>query len=190
MSTLIPRTRAKVHPFNIHLVKQDKKEFLAVNYHSRLFTGMTLKDKYLNFEQLSITGLDFLEPVPSSFPGKNFYCVLEVQISNLLPIKANIVWVEGDSKAEELNPIVFEDTTNLRQVKSRTIIGVYVFDGEQIAGTLSPDFGGVKTGYITQFVHSDLMMCNMVFDGVPVILPVPFIGGRLNADSFEEDEED
>ena len=41
-----------------------------------------------------------------------------------------------------------------------------------------------KTGYITQFVHSDLMICNMVFDGVPVILPVPFVGGRLNANLF------
>jgi hypothetical protein len=185
MSTLIPRTRTTVHPFRIDLVRQGKDEFLAVNYHSRLFKGMTLNEEYLSFDQtLSITGLDFLEPVPTSFPGKNFYCVLEVEISNLQPIKANIVWVEGDSKVDDLNPVVFQSTTDLSQVKSRTIIGIYVFDGEQTAGTLSPDLGGSKTGYITQFVHSDLMICNMVFDGVPVILPVPFVGGRLNANLF------
>ena len=73
MSTLIPRTRTKVHPFAIDLVRQGRDEFLAVNYHSRLFKGMTLNEKYLSFDQtLSITGLDFLKPVPSSFPGKNF----------------------------------------------------------------------------------------------------------------------
>lgn len=184
MANLIPRIRKRVHPFYIDIIKKAGIDYLAVNYHSRLFKGMTLNDKYLSFDQtLSITGLDYIKQI-SSFPAKNFYCVLEVDISDLQPTKANIVWVEGDSKVNDLNPVVFSSTTDLRQTKARTIIGVYVFDGEATAGTLSPDTGGCKTAYITQFVHSDLMMCNMVFDGVPVVLPVPFIGGRLNGNSF------
>jgi hypothetical protein len=185
MANLIPRIRKRVHPFYIDVVKQGDKEYLAVNYHSRLFKGMTLNEKYLSFDQtLSITGLDVLKEIPGSFPGKNFYCVLELDISNFIPTKANIVWIEGDSKADELNPVVFIGSNNLRQVKSRTIIGVYVFDGEATAGTRSPDLGGAKTAYITQFVHTDLIMSYMVFNGVPVVLPVPFIGGKLNDNSF------
>ena len=185
MGNLIPRIKKRVHPFYVDIIKQNDKEYLAVNYHSRLFKGMTLNEKYLSFDQtLSITGLDALKQIPGSFPGKNFYCVLEVDISNLQPTKANIVWVEGDSKVDDLNPVVFTSTTDLTQTKARTIIAIYVFDGEATAGTLSPDTGGCKTSYITQFVHSDLMMCNMVFDGVPVVLPVPFVGGRLNANLF------
>jgi hypothetical protein len=146
---------------------------------------MTLNEKYLSFDQtLSITGLDELKGIPGSFPGKNFYCVLEVDIEDFNPTKAKITWVEGDSKVNDLNPVVFTGTNDLKQVKSRTIIGVYVFDGEATAGTLSPDNGGCKTAYITQFVHTDLMMTYMVFNGVPVVLPVPFIGGRLNANLF------
>jgi len=180
MPNLIPTVRKRVHPFFIDIVRKNGKEYLSVNYHSRLFTGMTLNEKYFSYNKISITGLDFLQSVPASFPGKNYYCVLEITVSNLSATKAAIVWVEDDKSVEKLNPVEFASTDDLKQTKARIIIGVYIFDGEATAGTLSPDAGGAKTSYISQFVHSDLMICNMVFDGIPIIYPTPFGGGRLN----------
>lgn len=180
MANLIPTVTRKVHPFVLEQIDVGGTSYITVHYHSRLFTGMKLEGKYLSFKKIGIKGLDFLKKIPSTFPGKNLYCVLEITISELNPTKAEIVWVEGDQSANELNPVEFSDASSLKQSKARIIIGVLVFDAEEIAGGPSPSSGGVSTEYISQFVHNDLIMCNMVFDGVPIIYPVPFAGGRLN----------
>jgi hypothetical protein len=175
------------HPFKIDISKEGKnsdgtpKYALAVNFHSRLYESLDLKNQYLQYNRVNINGLDFKKSVPNSFPGKNFYCVLEINISNLrATAPARIVWVESDQSEEELAPVVFEGVSNLRQIKARAIIGVFVSDDEAIAGTPGGSENAVNTAYIMQFVNTNLMMCNMVFDGIPIVYPVPFIGGRLN----------
>jgi hypothetical protein len=175
-----------VHPFKIDIAKAGKnadntpKYTLAVNYHSRLYENLDLKDKYLQFNRVNIAGLDAIKEVPTTFPGKNFYCVLEINVSNLRAVPpARIVWVESDQSEEELAPIEFQDSSNLRQTKARIIIGIFVSDDEAIAG-LPGGESAVNTAYIMQFINTNLMLSNMVFDGVPVIYPVPFGGGRLN----------
>jgi hypothetical protein len=178
MSTISPSIRARSHPFKLFLIKSGGNKYAAIPYHSRLFTGMTKNSKYLSPSKIAIEGLDDTQLIPKSFPGKNFYCVLEVDILNLNATKAKIVWVQDDKSVENLNPVVFDNQQDLRQIKARAIIGVLVNDKEAVPA--SPAGTSVKTSYVMQFVHTDLMMCNMVFDGVPVILPVPFIGGRLN----------
>lgn len=182
MAILIPALKTRTHPFFIKTIVKNGTYYAAVHYHSRLFIGMTLNDQYLSYKKVPITGLDLLETIPDTFKagGKNFYCVLEITVSNLTAIKAEIVWVEDDKSVEKLNPVVFESGSNLKQTKARIIIGVCVFDGEETPGTLSTDFGGASTGYVMQFVNTNLMMTNMVFDGIPIIYPVPFGGGRLN----------
>jgi len=177
MPNLIPKIRKTVHPFFIDYIKKAGKEYLGVNYHSRLFTGMSKTSKYLQWNKITITGLDYRQPIPSSFPGKNYYCVLKITVSNLIATKAEIIWVSDDKSVNDLQPVTFDSADNLRQTEARIIIGVCVFDMESTAGTTSK---GVNSGYITQFVHSDLIICNMVFDGIPIIYPVPFGGGRLN----------
>jgi hypothetical protein len=188
------------HPFKIDILKDGRRgdglpNFkLAVNYHSRLFVGMSLNSKYLSYRKVGIKGLDFAQPVPASFPGKNYYCVLKIPVTDLqvpegTSTSAEIIWVEDDKTVNELNPIIFESNDNLKQTEARIIIGVLVSDDEAIAGTDNTAVvngqtvggaGAVNTAYVVQFINTNLMMCNMVFDGVPVIYPVPFGGGRLN----------
>jgi hypothetical protein len=175
-----------VHPFKIDIGKKGAKAdktpqyTLAVNYHSRLYESLDLKSDKLQYNRVNISGLDATKDVPASFPGKNFYCVLEVNISNLKAVApARIVWVESDQSEEDLAPVVFESSSNLRQTKARIIIGVFVADDEAVAG-LPGNESAVNTAYLLQFVNTNLIMCNMVFDGIPIIYPVPFGGGRLN----------
>lgn len=172
------------HPFKIDFERSldsggNVKYFAAVNYHSRLFTGMGRTDKYLQWLKINITGLDFKKLVPSSFPGDNFYCVLKVTVNNLEATKAEIIWVSGDKTVNELQPVTFDSSDNLKQTEARIIIGVLVNDREAVAGTTDGP-NEAKVDYVMQFINTNLMMCNMVFNGIPVIYPVPFGGGRLN----------
>jgi hypothetical protein len=185
---LTPKDVKKSHPFKIEMSLNKGKRYLAVNYHSRLYTGFEIKDQYLVYKQKSITGLDFKQKVPPSFPGKNYYCVLNIKIQGLQVSNedkaVSIKWVEDDKSTNDLSPVLFESAQTLNQKEARIILGVLVFDGESTAGTLSPDLGGAKISYISQFVTTDLLMTNMVFNGVPVIYPVPFIGSSLNLESI------
>jgi hypothetical protein len=184
------------HPFKVDISKIGKNPDgkpiygLAVNFHSFLYSGMTQKGNFFKFTRVAIrefseSGLDFVKPVPPTFPGQNFYCVLEVDISNLRPVgQARIVWISSDTSEEALAPILFESGSNLRQTKARAIIGVLVADDEAIAGTPGGAENKVNTAYFIQYINTHLIMCNMVFDGVAVIYPVPFVGGRLNEQFF------
>jgi len=156
---------------------------LAVNYHSRLFTGMSFTNdggSFLQWQKINITGLDYDQKVPDTFPGKNYYCVLKVTVANLQANEAEIIWVSDDNTVNELQPVTFESNDNLKQIEARIIIAVLVSDDEALAGTSNKNGGAVNTAYVMQFINTNLIMCNMVFDGVPVIYPVPFAGGRLN----------
>jgi hypothetical protein len=184
-----------VHPFKVDIGKNGQREngnpiyTLAVNFHSGLFSGMKFKDRFLSYERQNITGLDFPKEVPSTFPGKNFYCLLKIKIKDLSidttdQKPAEIIWVEGDDQEELLSPVTFESPENLRQIEARIIIGVLIADDEALAG-LPANESAVKTAYFMQYINTHLIMCNMVFDGIPIIYPVPFSGGRLNDGSFE-----
>lgn len=186
--SLTPKDIKKSHPFKIEMSSKKGKRYLAVNYHSRLYTGFEIKNEYLIYKQKSIVGLDFKKEVPSSFPGKNFYCVLNIKTQGLQVSNedkaVSIKWIEDDKSTNDLSPVLFESAQTLNQKEARIILGVLVFDGESTAGTLSPDLGGAKISYISQFVTTDLLMTNMVFNGVPIIYPVPFIGSSLNLESI------
>jgi hypothetical protein len=182
----ISRTAVSLaHPFKIYISKKGTRKEgqpiyqLAVNYHSRLFTNMGKTDKYLQWLKINITGLDQYQEVPASFPGENYYCVLKITVNNLQAQDAEIIWVSNDKSVNELQPITFESSENLRQVEARIILGVLVSDDEAVAGTPGND-SAINTAYIMQNINTNLLMCNMVFDGIPVIYPVPFAGGRLN----------
>ncbi len=180
---LTPNVTKRVHPFYIDFFNKNNKKYLAVNYHSRLFTNLQAENLYAIHKFQTITGLDFEKEVPGSFPGKNFYCVLKIKIESLRISSqdkaATIEWAEGDSN-DLLKPVLFDNPEDLKQIEARIIIGVLVNDGEATAGSLSPDLGGSKTSYINQFVNTDLIMTNLVLNGVPIVYPVPFVGGGLN----------
>lgn len=176
------------HPFKIDISKKGVRSEgepiyqLAVNYHSRLFTSMGKTDKYLQWLKIPISGLDEYKEVPSSFgsdKSENFYCVLKITVNDLQAQEAEIIWVSNDKTVDELQPVTFESGENLKQVEARIILGVFVSDDEAIAGTPGNE-SAVNTAYIMQNINTNLLMCNMVFDGIPVIYPVPFAGGRLN----------
>lgn len=173
------------HPFKIDISKKGVRSGgepiyqLAVNYHSCLFTGMGKTDKYLQWLKIPISGLDSYQEVPTSFPGENYYCVLKITVNDLQAQEAKIIWVSNDKTVDELQPVTFESGENLKQVEARIILGVFVSDDEAVAGTPGNE-SAVNTAYIMQNINTNLLMCNMVFDGIPVIYPVPFAGGRLN----------
>jgi hypothetical protein len=186
-------TAGQTHPFKIDISKKGSRSdgtpiyTLAVNFHSRLFTGMGFTNQggaFLQWQQLDIQGLDAAQPVPSTFPGQNYYCVLRITVNNLQATQARIIWVSNDASVNQLQPVTFESSENRRQTEARIIIGVFVSDDEAIAGTDNTGGGAVNTAYIMQNINTNLLMCNMVFDGVPVVYPVPFAGGRLNANLF------
>jgi hypothetical protein len=186
----VPRVKiTQVHPFKIDILKDGSRSdgtpklFLAVNYHSRIYSGMSKTGKYLQWSRVpgtetSISGTDLKQEVPSTFPSQNYYCVLKITVNDLQATKAEIIWVSNDKSVNDLQPITFQDGSNLKQTEARIIIGVLVSDDESVAGT--PPEGRINTPYIMQFINTNLIMCNMVFDGTPVVYPVPFGGGRLN----------
>lgn len=184
------QTRVINHPFKVYVYivgeQENRKPLynLAVNYHSHLYKGLKIKDNYLDYERIKIeefseNGLDFVKEVPKEFPGQNFYCLLEIDIKDLQATAARIQWVLSDKSQDSLAPIVFESADNLRQTKARIIIGVFVADKERTPGR-DPEEAVSNKSYFIQYVYTHLIMCNMVFDGIPVIYPVPFGGGRLN----------
>lgn len=176
------------HPFKIDILKNGTKSdgtpqyALAVNYHSRLFTDLSKTEEFLQYNQITITGLDFAQDVPASFPGKNYYCVLKIMVDNLQAKSAKIEWVSDDASVDTLQPVKFISSQDRKQTEARIIIGVLVNDDEAVAGT--PAAGRINTTYIIQNINTNLIMCNMVFDGVPVVYPVPFAGGRQSANLF------
>lgn len=174
----------KIHPFEMavrnKIIGGIKKLVIAVSYHSSLYT--LLEERGSNsdifyYKKLFITGLDFEQNVPDSFPSKKYYCVLNVTVNNLTAQSAKIEWVEDDE--EKLAPIKFSSGNDKRQTEARIIIGVLVRDKEASPGF--PDSTSVPVAYIIQYINTNLMMCNMVFNGVPVIYPVPFGGGRIDS---------
>lgn len=179
----------QTHPFKIDISKKSSSKegrpvyTAAVHYHSRLFTGMSKTEKYLQYSKIKITGLDYIKDVPASFgtptKSQNFYCVLKVTVNDLKADKAEIIWVSDDKTVDELQPVTFESSENLKQLEARIIIGVLVADDEAVAG-LPGGASAVNTAYVMQHINTNLLMCNMVFAGVPIIYPVPFAGGRLN----------
>ena len=175
-----------VSPFKIDWrVKKtggQRKYSFSVNYHSKLYKGASTRGQYLDFDLITISGLDFEKEAPSSFPkSKNLYCVLKVNVSNLQAQSAKIEWVEGDSSEDDLSAIKFEDSQSYKQTEARVILGIAVRDLEAVSGLTGDN---VKTVYIIQYVNTNLIMANMVFNGIPVVYPVPIAGGRLNDNSF------
>lgn len=187
--SIIPTFRVtRSHPFKIDILKDGSKDdgtpqySLAVSFHSRLFTGLTQTEEFLQYNQIDISGIDTLQKVPPSFPGKNYYCILNIKINNLQATSAKIEWVSDDASVDALQPIKFQSSQDKKQTEARIIIGVLVDDDEVIAGT--PSEGRINTSYIIQNINTNLILCNMVFDGIPVLYPVPFAGGRQNANLF------
>lgn len=188
--TLIPFiTKKRIYPFAVDFRREKtaentRKYFFAVNYHSKLYTGTQNKNTYLDWKNISIAGLDQEKEAPTGWPtsGKNYYCILKINVSSLQAQTAIIEWVEGDDQIEKLAPIKFASAEDYQQTEARVIIGVAVKDKESTAG-LAPN-RQTDAIYFIQYVTSNLIMANMVFNGVPVIYPVPISGGGLNPESF------
>jgi len=186
IKTFIPTpVLKKIHPFEIvvrsELVNNKKTRVAAVAYHSGLFTYMDERGKdYFKYKRISITGLDKGESVPSSLSctntSENFYCVLKIIVNNLQAQSAKIEWVSGDKTEDDLDPIKLD--SEKRQTEARVIVGVIACDTELTPGLSQAN--SARFPYVIQFVNTNLIMCNMVFNGVPVIYPAPISGGRLN----------
>jgi len=178
---LNPSFKKTVTPFQIDIINKKSEVGWALAYHSGLFQPLKLSESYLQYKRIEIKGLNEIKTVSKKETEKeNQYIVLNIKINNLMAESAEVKIVKGDRNSEELNPIKFDSQDSLRQIEARIIIGVIVHDGNQYAGSLSKDFGGIETYYVIQFIQTNLIMANMVMDGIPVVYAVPISGGRLN----------
>jgi hypothetical protein len=184
----VPTPYGSTHPFKLEKVRRSPNSkasrddiYVAVAYHSALFTYMEERgNEYFKYKKIDITNLDKQEIVPSTLDcsgsSQNFYCVLNVKINNLRAQSAELKWVKSDRSENDLDPIKLD--SEKRQTEARVIIGVVVCDTEYTPGL--DQSRSSKFPYIIQFVNTNLIMCNMVFNGVPVVYPAPISGGRLN----------
>jgi hypothetical protein len=176
-----PSFKKAVHPFQIDVTQKKDEISVAVAYHSGLFKPMSISQGRLKYNRIEIIGLDENKSFSKKLAAdENHYVVLIVKINNLQAESAEVKIIEGDTSEEELDPVKFDSEDSLKQTEARVILGVIVHDGGQYAGTLSVDIGGIETYYLIQFVNTNLIMANMVMDGIPIAYPVPISGGRLN----------
>ena len=203
MAQLLTQTQnvAKVQPFSLEFDRGSPQggvsstAFMGVNANSKLYYGLTLNGNNMSYDEIYIAGLGRPEPVPEEIqytvPVPSFFCVLNININGRLsPYRseesrqtAEITWVKGDT-LEDLNPIIFEDDIDKVQIGARIVIGALVSDKNQSSVyNVNDSRGGINTvnsSYIVQNVNTHLMMCNMVFNGLPVLYPVPFGGGPIS----------
>jgi hypothetical protein len=169
-----------------------------LNWHSALYDNMvpteTLGKKYLNFKKITIRNLNFSEELGEElYKEKYIYCVLKIPIDNFtVKPPAEIVFVP-QSEPEDLVPIAFESEENLKQIEARIIVAVIAYDDKAVAET---EFAfDKKSGsrnisdsvYVIQCVQSNLIMTNMVFNGVPVLYPAPFGGAYTSTDGSDRE---
>lgn len=182
------------HPFQITFrVKKENPEsttssfYGAVAYHSQLFKNYKIEDKKLVYStpSIEITGLGEFEKL-EGFPDseKKYYCILELTIENFQVAEqdaAKIKWVKG-SDTDNLAPIEFESTDNLRQTKARVIIAAMVSDKNEVpidTVTGTEELEKIESQYALQYINTHLLVSTMSINGIAVIYPIPFAGGPI-----------
>jgi hypothetical protein len=166
-------------PFMVHITKQYKGTELeyqaAVHYNSKLYRPLSLSEKYLKYSKINITGLDQIKKFPESKIKQNgVHCLLELKINQLSAKSAEIKWVEEKLSDKNSSPIELNSPEERDQITARVMIASILYDKYKIPGVTSAnDVPGV---YIYQYINSNLILANMIFNGVPVVFPVPFAG--------------
>lgn len=189
-----------MHPFKLEVFQSEDldsegrpKYKTSLNFHSKLYTGFKSAknggDQFLTFEKIKINNLNFLFDVPSEiYAKKYYYCILDVLVTNLRATSAQIKFEMGNG-SDKLHPIAFESPSNLKQIAARVILGVIVRDNKYTAANAlisSDNAEPIDSTYVLQYVNSNLLMTNMVLNGVPVVYPVPFLGSTTSVDGSDQ----
>lgn len=168
-----------------------------LNWHSALYDNISptqsLSKKYLNFKKITIKNLNFTTQVSDKlYDDKYIYCVLKILIDNFTVISAEIVFVP-QSEPENLVPVVFETEENLKQTEARVILAAIAYDDKSIAETefsFDQESGSrniAQSVYVIQYVQTNLIMTNMVVNGVPILYPAPFPGSYTSDDGTDRE---
>lgn len=168
----------------------------SLNWHSALYESVTEPDKagkeYLKFKKIKISNLDFEQEVKNEIYQKQYcYCILNVTIENLSPKEAKIIFEMGNQDPSKLLPIKFESAENFNQKEARVILAAIAYDNKYIPANAqissnSKDQSKKNSLYVIQYVHSNLLMTNMVLMGTPVVYPVPFPGAPTSIDGSDQ----
>jgi|688.fasta_scaffold502313_2 hypothetical protein len=173
--------RKYTHPFKIDFtrkVKGDDIEYKAgVIKHSVLYSGAEESNGFLNFQSIEIKKIGEMLDI-TDFPSKNAHILLVVTVDNLRAKSAEIK-IASDADEDSMKSVKFSDSTGFKQTEARVILGSLIFD-IGITPVLKDD--NVKTAFVSQFVSTNLIMTNMVLNGVPIVYPVPFSGSKLKID--------
>jgi hypothetical protein len=168
----------------------------ALNFHSKLYDSFKVPsdggEQYLTIKKIKINNLSFEQEIPALFYDERYYyCILEVEVSDLKAVSSTIKFVLGNKKLTELYPIVFQSADNLRQTKARVILAIVAYDDKDAATNALITNNNNQSipnsnAYVIQCVQSNLLMTNMVFNGVPVVYPVPFPGSTTSLDGSDQ----
>jgi hypothetical protein len=176
---LTPSPIIPSYPFLVHISKNYEGSKLvyegAVHYNSKLYRPLTQDNKYLKYSRVSITGLDLIKKLSEDEIKKDgAHCILEIKISTLSPKSAEIKWITTKLNDQNASPIEFNSKEERDQIIARVMIASVLYDKYQIPGVTSEtDSPGI---YVYQYIQSNLILANMIFNGVPVVYPVPFAG--------------
>ena len=155
------------HPFKIdYKVEESNNVSVGIYPNSTLYTSP--KSSSEKFAKLPIKDLTTIKKFSIGSLSNPMYAVLEIVVQSLQPQSASIVWSASTS-----DPAVELDT-NKNQKKARVLIGSIRKDNKYTSLTdTSLDLNSV---YVEQLVSMNLILANMLFNGVPCILPAPFAG--------------
>jgi len=192
-----------IHPFKLSIfpndnpsAQTDQVEYKTyLNWHSALYdnieTPLSLGKMYLNFKKITVNNLNFTQIIPKDlYVEQYYYCVLNIKIQNFKVSRAEIVF-KKQSDRESIVPIMFESEDNLKQTEARIVLAAIAYDDKLIAETefsfdSNTNSRNIKPEvYVIQYVTTNLIMTNMIFNGVPVLYPAPFGGCITSVDGSD-----
>jgi hypothetical protein len=156
------------HPFRIEYKSKsgDRNNYELILY-KRSYLYLPPKTVGGAIGSLNISKIDTIASVNLEQASKGFFAILKIKVQSLQAQSAEIEWVESVSSIK---------TIELDEQKKQTSASI-------IVGCVRNDKGynpfiqtDVSALFVEQNINTNLIVSNMVFNGVPVIFPVPFPG--------------
>lgn len=154
------------HPFNIKYNSIENSQYEAFIYKNS-YVYLPPKSASGEITQLSISKLDAKKKFSLEQASDGLYAVLKIDVQSLQAQSASIEW---QTPAQGVKSLELDSQKN--QASASIILGVIRSDQNYLGSSSS----GPSSLYVDQNINTNLIIANMVFNGVPVIFPVPFPG--------------
>jgi hypothetical protein len=163
INILQTQTNKYIHPFKIDYKSDATTVSAAINFNSFLYTSPSSSNG--KFSKFAIKDLTTIKTFTINSLSNPMYAILEIGVQSLKPQSASIVW-SSNIKIEAV-----ELDSNKSQTKARILIGGIKYD-DKYTSLFKSD--GINLVYVEQLINTNLILANMLFNGIPCVLPVPF----------------